>query len=131
MGPQKKLVLIIDDEEDVARYLSAALADEGFDTLTVGEARGGLELAVTRHPDLICLDLVLPGRAGLSLYRELRETPELGRTPIVVVSGLVPADAAGQLGLGDTLPPPEAFVEKPVDIAQFVRTVRELAGGKG
>jgi len=126
MGTPKKLVLIVDDEEDVARYLSAALSDEGFDTLTLGEAKGVLDLAVERRPDLICLDLVLPGQTGLSLYQQIRETPELAGTPIVVVTGLVPADAIGKVGLGETLPPPDAFVEKPVDIPKFVETVRNL-----
>ena len=62
-----RLVLIVEDEEDVARYLAAALSDEGFETVEAPDARLGLDLAQSRHPDLICLDLVMPGRAGLSL----------------------------------------------------------------
>lgn len=122
----RKLVLIVDDEEDVARYLSAALDDAGFDTLTASDAKTGLALAIEHKPDLICLDLVMPGRTGLSLYREMREKASLAGTPIVVVSGLVPADGAAKLGLGETLPSPEAFIEKPVDIPAFVGAIREL-----
>lgn len=118
------LVLIVEDEEDVARYLAAALSDEGFETVCAADARAGLELANTHHPDLICLDLVMPGRAGLSLYREMRQ--KFVGTPIVVVSGLVSAEGIGKLGLGEELPPPDAFIEKPVDIAALVRTVGRL-----
>lgn len=123
---KKKLVLIVEDEEDVAKYLAAALSDQGFETLTASDAASGLELATQRRPDLICLDLVMPGRAGLSLYREMRQTPGLEGVPIVVVSGLVSADAAGKLGWDETLPLPDAFIEKPVNIPELVEAVREL-----
>jgi CheY-like chemotaxis protein len=122
----KKLVLIVDDEEDVARYLSAALDDEGFETVTATDAASGLAIAKERRPDVICLDLVMPARTGLSLYREILELEELADARIVVVSGLVPADAAKDLGLGDTLPEPAAFIEKPVDIPAFKKAIREL-----
>lgn len=120
-----QLVLIVEDEEDVARYVAAALQDDGYETLTASDAEEGLELARTRRPALICLDLVMPGRAGLSLYRDIRQTPELAETPIVVVSGLVPAEAAGKLGLGRTMPPPSAFVEKPIDVDRLREAVHD------
>ena len=119
-------IVVIDDEADVARYLAAALEDEGYRVRVGSDAREGLRLIREAIPALVCLDLVMPGRTGISLYRELREIPGLARVPIVVVTGVAPRDAEERLGLGRDLPMPEAYIEKPVDIAAFVATVGRL-----
>lgn len=118
--------MIVEDEEDVARYLSAALEDEGYSVLVAENAERGMALVRSILPDLICLDLVMPGRTGLSLYLELCGEERLGEVPIVVVSGVSSSDAEQKLGLGDTSPPPAAFVEKPVDMPDFLATVSGL-----
>lgn len=115
-------IVVVDDEADVSRYLSAALEDEGFTVHVGSDAGEGLELIRRIGPALICLDLVMPGRTGLSLYREVRDIPELAGIPIVVVTGLAPNDARQRLGLSD----PDAYIEKPVDIPAFLETVRRL-----
>ena len=118
--------MIVEDEEDVARYLSAALEDEGYRVLVAENAERGLAIVRSILPDLICLDLVMPGRTGLSLYRELCEEDRLVGVPIVVVSGVSAGDAEEKLGIGDTSPPPAAFVEKPVDMPEFLATIKRL-----
>lgn len=125
MGEPKR-ILIVDDEQDVSRYLTAALEDAGYEVLAAGDAAAGLDLMKSERPDLVCLDLVMPGRTGISLYREIRETPEFAHLPIVVVTGVSPADAASKLGLGNSLPPPDAYFEKPVDIARLIESIRDL-----
>jgi len=122
-------VLLVEDEADVARYLAAALEDEGYEVVTACDAEEGLAAARSFRPDLISLDLVMPGRTGLTLYREVREDPDLGAIPIVVVSGVNPADAAEKLGLGDSLAAPDAFIEKPVELPLFLTTIGELLAG--
>ncbi len=122
-------VLIVEDESDVARYLAAALEDEGLEVRIASDASSGMDCARSERPDLICLDLVMPGRTGLSLYRELREDEDLGSIPIVVVSGVNPADAAEKLGFGDSLAPPDAYIEKPVELPRFLATIDELLRG--
>ena len=125
------LVLVVDDEADVSRYLAAALSDAGYRTLVAGDAAEGLALLRSEHPDLVCLDLVLPGQTGVSLYREIRESPEFAAIPVVVVTGISPADAAEKLGFGGDLPLPAAYVEKPLDLERLLRAMRGLlpAGG--
>jgi CheY-like chemotaxis protein len=124
------LILIVEDEPDVARYLAAALEDEGFSVIAAANAEAGLDLAEQRRPDLVCLDLVMPGPSGLSFYRELLACEPLCATPIVVVTGLTRADARSRLGLGDTLPEPAAFIEKPVDLPALVKSVREILAAR-
>jgi DNA-binding response OmpR family regulator len=128
--PDKPLILIVEDETDVARYLTAALEDEGFEVLAAANAEDGLELAERRPPDLVCLDLVMPGPSGLTFYREMLACKALRSTPIVVVTGLTRADARERLGLGDTLPEPAAYIEKPVDLPALVKSIREILGAQ-
>jgi DNA-binding response OmpR family regulator len=124
-------ILVVEDEADVSRYLAAALEDEGYEVETASDAARGLEAVVRRRPDLVCLDIVMPGPTGLSLYREIRENPDLAGMPIVVVSGLNPGDAAATLGFGETLPPPNAYIEKPVDIRELIEAVGRLIAVRG
>jgi adenylate cyclase len=124
-------ILVVEDEQDVSRYLAAALEDEGYDVATAFDAVSGLAAIGEKRPDLVCLDIVMPGPTGLSLYREIRENDDLAGMPIVVVSGLNPADAEERLGFGDSLPPPDAYVEKPVDIAELIQAVGRLVAVRG
>ena len=123
--------MVVEDEADVARYLAAALEDAGYEVHAAASAEEGWRLVRALRPGLVCLDLVMPGRTGLSLYREIREDPSLGGIPVVVVSGVLPADVAEKLGLGDALPPPDGFVEKPVDLARLIETVERLCPVRG
>ena len=77
-------IVVVDDEADVSRYLSAALEDVGYEVHVGGNAEEGLALIRDVGPGLVCLDLVMPGRTGISLYLELRGIPELAGIPTVV-----------------------------------------------
>lgn len=131
MTKQSPRIVMVEDEADVARYLAAALEDEGFTVRTADNAEEGLELVRAFRPDLVCLDIVMPGPTGLSLCREIRSDPEFMGIPIVVVSGVNPADAETRLGLGSELPGPDAFIEKPVDLGELVAVVRRLTTVRG
>ena len=124
-------ILVVEDEADVSRYLTAALEDEGYEVETAFDAVGGLAAITEQQPDLVCLDIVMPGPTGLSLYREIRENEKLAGMPIVVVSGLSPQDAKSTMGFGESLPPPDAFIEKPVNIVELIETVGRLTAGRG
>ena len=122
----KARILVVDDEADVARYVAAALEDAGYEVIVAADAKEGLDRLRDGSPDLLCLDLVMPGRTGISLYREIREDPEYTNVPIVVVTGVTEADAKARLGLGSALPEPEGFVEKPLDVGRLLRIVDSL-----
>ncbi len=122
----------MDDEEDVLTYLETALEDQGYETRGFSSASGVLDAARESRPDLLCLDIMMPSRSGLSLFREIRSTPSLEGVPIVIVSGYSReedfrgwefAKYLASTGLRE----PEAFVEKPVDLDRFLAVVGDLA----
>ncbi|QJT10697.1 sensor histidine kinase [Oceanidesulfovibrio marinus] len=78
-------ILIIDDEQSLLESVSAFMEDSGFQTLTASDGDSGLALFQEKRPDIVLLDLRMPGRQGLEIMRIMRET--ISDVPIIVVSG--------------------------------------------
>jgi two-component system phosphate regulon response regulator PhoB len=79
-------ILIIEDEKDLAELLSFNIEKEGFRPLTALDGAEGYALACRELPDLILLDLMLPGMMGTDICRELRKRPETRRVPIIMLT---------------------------------------------
>jgi len=105
--PNNPSVLVIEDDRDTGIILSHCLEDLGFDVVTATSVRDGLEQARAVRPDLITLDLLMPGPLGWEALRELREDPALQEVPVVVVSVLAEEEARSTLmGAVDVLTRP-------------------------
>ena len=123
-------VLVVDDEEDVAAYLSELLGDNGFTVITTTDPTAVMELVIKEKPDLITLDINMPVKNGNELYAELRGDAATKETPVVIVSGVDPKELP-ELDLRKyvyehELTKPEGFVEKPVDEEHLMRTLRKI-----
>jgi len=81
-----KKILIIEDEETLIHNLAEKLRAEGYKVLTAMEGETGWELVRSEKPDLIVLDIMLPGLDGLSLCRMVRNEPSTSRIPIVMLT---------------------------------------------
>ena len=79
-------VLIVEDEEDIRTLLAYNLGKEGFSVTAVESGEQGLQLAIANHPDLIILDLMLPGMDGFSVCRALKKSDETRGIPIIIAS---------------------------------------------
>ena len=77
-------VLVIDDESPTVELLTDMLATQGFQVLAALDGRQGIALAKAKQPDLIVLDLVMPGLTGFDVVRELRKHPESQDIPILI-----------------------------------------------
>jgi DNA-binding response OmpR family regulator len=80
-------VLIIDDSRTVVAALSHMLRQSGYHPLGASSGERGLELAVSEQPDLIFLDIVLPGLNGFAALRRLRKDERTTRIPVIMISG--------------------------------------------
>ena len=76
-------ILIVEDERKIARFLELELQHEGYEVLTAGDGRSGLEKALTWKPDLMILDLMLPELSGIEVCRRLRHESDL---PIIMLT---------------------------------------------
>jgi len=77
-------VLVVDDEPPTVELLSDMLTSQGFRVLPAHDGQQGIALARAEQPDLIVLDLVMPGLTGFDVVRELREYPESREIPILI-----------------------------------------------
>lgn len=79
--------LIIDDSPTIVAALSKILRSAGFTTLSAENAESGIEIAKSEHPELVFLDIVLPGMNGFAALRTMRRDPSLRNIPIIMISG--------------------------------------------
>ena len=79
-------VLIIDDSPRILTYLGKVFRSAGYIPLLAGNAERGLKMARSEHPDLVMLDVILPGMSGFAALRHLRRDPEVGQVPVIVMS---------------------------------------------
>ncbi|WP_026988055.1 PleD family two-component system response regulator [Fodinicurvata fenggangensis] len=115
-------ILVVDDTPVNVRLLEAKLTAEYFDVLTAHDGPSALEVAEREVPDVILLDVMMPGMDGFEVCRRLRENPALGHIPVVMITALTDvSDRVRGLEAGA-----DDFLSKPVnDIALFAR-VRSL-----
>jgi putative two-component system response regulator len=85
-------ILVIDDKLDTVLLLRELLSSRGYEVLTATEADEGKELVHTEKPDLVLLDVVMPGKSGYEVCRELKEDPMTRLIPIVMITGLSDRD---------------------------------------
>src|SRR5476651_72411 len=92
MLPEKQQVLIVDDEPNLRKILSAQLSRDGYDVLTAEDGEQGLQILREHHIDLVVTDLKMPKVDGMTLLREaLREDPDL---PVVMITAHGTIDTA-------------------------------------
>jgi CheY-like chemotaxis protein len=114
-------VLVVDDDPEIVDFLEAALAGRGYNVL-VAINGGALDIAQTGQPDLILLDLLMPGMDGVEITRRLREEPSTARIPIVVMSAHERLHfAASAMPVDDRLPKPFELDELYDTVARWVQ----------
>ncbi len=94
MSPNPITVLVVDDEPQMVEIVKFALETQGFQTVTAGSAEEGWKIVESTHLDLLVLDVMLPGRSGLTLCRRVREHSD---TPVLLLTarGEAPDRLAG------------------------------------
>ena len=114
-------ILICDDEPNLRELMRISL-DAGYEFAEAADAAEALELVERVRPDLVLLDVMMPGASGLSVIARLRSSPEMADVPVVVVSAFV-SD-------GDRLAAHDAgadgFIGKPFDPDELASVVEEL-----
>lgn len=116
-------VLICDNEEPLRALVRAALAPRGYELLEARDGDESLVRAREAKPDLIVLDMMMPGRTGLDVLRELRADPDLSATPVVMLTAraqLTDEQAAADAGADRFLPKPFSPLELDALIASLL-----------
>lgn len=127
MNDDAKTVLVVDDDPDARDYLSTVLQDNGFIATTANDGAEAITAIEHKAPDLVALDITMPEKSGVAVYRRLKEDEQLKSIPVIIVTG-ISEEFERFISTRRQVPPPEGYISKPVDAEQFVRMVRELIG---
>jgi len=118
MKPNAASILVVDDEEGIRRTLKGILGDEGYRVLLAEDGERALRVLEEDMPDLVLLDIWMPGRDGIAILEEIKTRwPML---PVVMISGhgsIELAVRASKLGAHD-------FIEKPLSLDKVVLTIQ-------
>jgi two-component system, cell cycle response regulator DivK len=117
-------ILVVDDQEDNRRILRDLLTASGFEVIEGKTGEEGVALAEERAPDLILMDIQLPGIDGYEATRQIKAKPALSATPLIVVTSYaLSGDDAKAFAAGA-----DAYVSKPFSPRALLAKVREFLG---
>ncbi len=125
MSENKKRILLVDDEEDVVNMVKMRLDALGFETLVAADGNIAYQLARSEHPDLIILDVMLPGMDGYQVARLLKFDQKYKNIPIIMLT------AKGQkedLECGQKVGV-DVYLTKPFEASELVDQINRLLGG--
>lgn len=131
MTEQKNLILAIDDDRNMLKLLEKQMQTMGFRLISAMTGRDGLEYAKTGGPDIILLDIMMPGMDGFEVLRKLRQDPITMKTPIIMVTSKKAKEdvvKAMRLGVVDYIVKPFSadYIKKKVESAiRYGQAVRQ------
>ena len=123
MAEHKEKILVIEDDEYSRDALAHLLAAEGYEAQSASDGESGLEKAREMRPDVIVLDLNLPGIDGKQVIQMLRNDGPLRGVPILVVTGDDDQDAQSAVELGA-----DGYLTKPVEFDDLIHAIDKLMG---
>ncbi|HRY28934.1 MAG TPA: response regulator [Elusimicrobiota bacterium] len=119
---QNPSILVVEDLESTREFVSFILRKQGYHVLLAKDGKTGLSLSVDKQPDLLLVDILLPGMDGYSLCSRIKQDPALKRQKIILFSALnaqankLKAEESGA----------DAFLEKPVEPARLLSVIKSL-----
>lgn len=112
----KPTLLVVDDDRDLRELYAEALRGEGFEVIEAGTGIQGVALARSHHPDLILMDVSMPGMNGIDATARLKAEAETRDIPVIAVTAISYDDRKSHTF--------DAFLAKPITINRLVREVR-------
>ena len=125
MADDVKSILVVEDVPDERNFLTTLLEDAGYGVTEAADGEEAIAKIEASRPDLITLDITMPEKSGVAVYRRIKEEESLKDIPVIIVTG-ISSDFKKFISTRRQVPPPEGYVSKPVDHEEFLKTVREL-----
>jgi two-component system cell cycle response regulator DivK len=122
----KHLILVVEDNEKNLKLVRDILQYEGFDVMEARTAEDGVALATERLPDLVLMDVQLPGMDGVEALRRLRRRSATASMPVVAVTALAMKDDRARLLEAGF----DGYLEKPISARALGDQVREFLDGR-
>ena len=118
----RKCVLVVDDDLPLRGMLSAALRQHGFKVLLAGDGAEGQRALTIHRPDVVLLDLMMPGVNGWDFLQKLKETGYIDCTPVIVISAHLRIEPQAILQMGV-----RAIVPKPFNLDELMDLINHVS----
>jgi len=118
----QKSILIVEDNKTNMRFFTDLLKRHKFKTILSNDGSDAVELSISEHPDLIIMDIQLPGMSGTELTRIIKNDPQTENIPIIAVTAFSIDDNDYEIDEAGF----DAFVAKPIKIDDFIDTINRL-----
>jgi DNA-binding response OmpR family regulator len=115
-------ILLVEDEKISARLVSSALQNEGYEVTLASNGVEGLKKATQKHPDLVILDVMLPGLDGFEVCQRLKDQPETAETPVLMLSA---KDQESDVAAGKKVGA-DVYLLKSSDLTKILAAVKDL-----
>jgi two-component system phosphate regulon response regulator PhoB len=130
---KKKTVLIVEDELDMRIFIATLLETSGYQPVMTRDGNEGMRKAKDVFPDLIILDVMMPGEGGVQMFRQLKTDDTLCNIPVIMLSAVAQKTFTHYLNmvnarLKDPIPDPEAYIEKPPEAEDLLKMTATLIG---
>jgi len=113
-------VLVVDDERQIRDLLNEFLTGEGYEVLLASNGEEAIELAETEYPDVILLDVKMPGFDGIEVCKRLKAESKTQFVPVIMITGYIDNKmVAIEAGVDD-------FVNKPIDLVELAVRVKSI-----
>jgi len=116
-------ILVVDDEPDSLTFIGTVLQDAGATVFEAANGQDGLDIARREKPDLMTLDLEMPGMDGGKVFSVMRKEPDLRDIPVCIISGH--PELRGLI-YQRSVPPPDGYLDKPVDEETLIFNARKI-----
>ncbi|MBF0102318.1 MAG: response regulator [Desulfobacterales bacterium] len=128
---KKKSILIVDDEVDIRIFLSTLTKVNGYDPVLAKNGKEGMLKAQEVKPDLVIMDIMMPGEGGIQMYQHIRTDPNLKDTPIIMLSAIAKKTFYHYLRMmnftmEDAIMSPNAYIEKPPDAEELTQMIQSI-----
>ena len=130
MSAERRMVLVVDDDQDTLDYLSVLLLDNGYDVRTAANQAAALSRLEEFQADTVVMDVMMPGRSGLDLLVKLRSSPRWSDLSVIVMTGddrILEDHGRSYLSAHKGLRGPDAELGKPVDPEALLRVLETRA----
>lgn len=124
-------ILIVDDDSDMQIFLSNLLESGGFSPILAGNSDDSLKSALKEKPELIILDVPMPGKKGIRIHNDLKHDSRFKNIPVIMISTLerktlLQYQRSMNFFKGKEAVEPDAYLKKPLETEEFLTTVKNM-----
>jgi DNA-binding response OmpR family regulator len=127
MSTNKPVILIADDDPEILTMLGIRLSKKGYEVLEAVDGHQTLNLARKHAPDLVLLDVMMPGRNGWEVAKELRSDPAFSNLGIVMLTAI--GEKVNEMT--SPLYGADAYVDKPFDFSELEQKIKDVLTARG